>query len=269
MQISPLEAKDLDLIPEINPPDWGDISQVFRRHLDQDYFYAIKVTDESQLIGVGELMILENSAWLGNIVVREAARGRGVGKMITEHLMQKGISKGKNLFLLATPAGEIIYRKLGFQECGRYLFFKRPEGSFPAPTRPDPNIRRFDPVFLSEILQMDLAAMGEDRSRVLIRFLYNAWVYTRDNRRVEGFYLPDLGEGLVIAQTAAAGMSLLQLREGAGKPVIVIPEEHAELAGRLTEREWTVLRPAYMMRFGEMKAWKPGMVYSRVGGYLG
>ncbi len=269
MELPLLEEKDLPAIRKIQPTDWNDIIPVFRAHLGQDYFYAIKVMEGDRLAGIGELISNQHSAWLGNIVVGDAFQGRGIGSQITGQLMQKGLNQAQNLFLLATPAGEKIYRKLGFRENGKYLFFKKLDPTRTNDFEPDHSIEPYHPKYADQILQMDQKAMGENRRQVLMRFLDNARVFVKRPGIIGGFYLPDLGEGLIIAENATAGLALFQLRVQNGLKAVVVPEQNRWMIDHLELQGYEFFREAFQMYFGKEKNWRPEMVYGRVGGYLG
>ncbi len=62
-----------------------------------------------------------------------------------------------------------------------------------------------------EILVLDREISGENRRGVLIGKLVGSFVYRTDGV-VSGFYLPDLGEGLILARSEEAGIALMAVR---------------------------------------------------------
>ncbi len=43
---------------------------------------------------------------------------RGIGKMLVKHGLELAAKDGKDVYLVATPAGRGLYRSLGFTEMG-------------------------------------------------------------------------------------------------------------------------------------------------------
>lgn len=267
--IKNLEFSDLELICQLQPPDWSDVMSRFREHFGQDYYYPVKAVVNNTLVGIGQLMLNRETAWLGNIIVHPDFRKRGIGRLVTLHLMGEAINRGKKLqLLLATLEGAPLYEKLGFVVEGEYHFFKK-EPKFIGIHDIPYHIFIYQDKFLEAILALDAAATGEDRSAILQRFLPDSHVYLNEEKEVEGFYMPGLGEGLVVANTPRGGTSLVRLREMQGNFYNVIPTQSGEALRYLHAEGYQYFRKAILMRYGEMKSWKPEMIYSRVGGYLG
>jgi GNAT superfamily N-acetyltransferase len=61
----------------------------------------------------------EDHAAIGMIIVREAERGKGLGRRMMEEML--GRLEGRTVILNATEQGIGLYRKLGFVEVGRIL----------------------------------------------------------------------------------------------------------------------------------------------------
>jgi len=267
-RILPLQLTDLEQIPHFQPPGWNDVAALFELHFGQDYFYPIKAVLYDKIVGIGELMLTADTAWLGNIIVHPEFRGRGIGTLLTQHLMEAANAREKPLqLLLATVEGAPLYEKLGFQIEGTYHFFKK-EASIQPLADLSPHIFKFEEKFAKTIFTLDAQATGEDRSAVLRRFLETAFLYLKE-QQPEGFYLPKLGDGLVVAANAIAGTSLLRFREMQGKFFITVPIQNETALEFIQENGYHFYRKAILMRFGEMKHWRPEMIYSRVGGYLG
>ena len=262
-----LEYDDLDHIPPLTPSDWYDISVTYRSHFYQDFFFPVKMVFNEKIIGIGELIINDKIGWLGMIVIEKSFRGKGLGTILTEHLIQ--LAKKENcesIFLLATPLGEPVYKKLGFQTDSQYLFFVNESNV--SLSKNYNNIFPFQPKDESEVFTLDQIAMGENRSEVLKPHLEKGWVL-KENEKVEGFFLPTLGNGLVIANNDSAGFQLLEKKESLGQTQIVLPEQNQNAIQFLKEKKYTHYRTATFMFLGKMKKWNPEMVYCRIGGYIG
>jgi hypothetical protein len=86
---------------------------------------------------------------------------------------------------------------------------------------------------------------------------------------VTGFFLPSLGEGLLIAKENEAASALLKMKlAGAGKK-ITLPIQNIDGAKYLAEHGFTETKRLRRMVYGDGFSWKPEYVYGRIGGYLG
>ncbi len=267
--IEELKSNDLKYISALTPDGWYDVTPLYEMHLNQEYFFPIKLVAENKVIGVGELIINGKIGWLGNIIVCKEFRNQGLGKKLTERLIEMANAKDcESIYLLATPLGKPVYQRLGFQESGKYLFFKKGEMNFPE--EKNESIIPFDKKYQNEIFDLDRKAMGEDRSKVLALHLKHSFVYKKaDEDEISGFFIPTLGDGVIICNNTIAGYEFIKKRETFGMERIILPEECKETIEFLIQNKYTYFREATFMFLGELKKGNPKMVYSRVGGYLG
>ncbi len=268
-QASRMMASSLEQISNLQPPDWNSsVADLYRLHWPHAYFHPMDMLDGNRLIGVGELINLGTTAWLGNIIIADDYRRRGLGQRITQALIDDAIQQGvQSSFLLATAMGTPLYARMGFQAHSQYLFFvnKNLRTDYPA----DPQIRAYQTSDENALRQLDLEANGEDRWSVLTHFLKDAKMYAKDGAPL-GFFLPYLGDGLVMARKKDVGIALLKERARTiGKPYTIIPESNKEAIAFLEAENYKVVRYANLMHLGPMKHWEPRFIYSRIGGYLG
>ena len=100
--------------------------------------------------------------------------------------------------------------------------------------------------------------------------LAQSFVYKQPHENeISGFFMPTLGDGVIICNNTIAGFEFLQKREALGKTRISLPEECTVIVDLLRKNKYTYFREATFMYLGKMKTWNPEMVYSRIGGYLG
>src|SRR5690606_19135642 len=119
--------------------------------------------------------------------------------------------------------GKYVYQKLGFETEEIYHAYKGPAfesfNNF--------NIRPLlKSKHLQEVLKLDREITGEDRKSMLEISLKNAAVYLID-KKVAGYYLPQLGEGAVYADSSEAGLELLKARCMKDTNTVVLPESNA------------------------------------------
>lgn len=203
MKIKPLIIEDIDFISDLQPEGWDNILPKINFYIEADHCFPIKVVYERKMIGIGSIIVHHDTAWLGHIIVSEKERGSGIGKIITERLIEIAECKQcKTIHLIATDLGAPVYEKVGFLTKTEYLFFKN--------IKIENLLINFESIcnystqYKSAIFEIDRYCSKEDRICELENHLEGSFVY-KNNDTIEGFYLPTLGEGLIIANNAQAG----------------------------------------------------------------
>lgn len=115
VSVTPLEPADLMPLSSLQPPDWGSIVPAHEIYLSSAFSFSFKFCVNSELVGVGTIIIHQKSAWLAHIIVHPEHRKKGLGELITRTLIDAAINKGcKVVSLIATESGEPVYKKCGF-----------------------------------------------------------------------------------------------------------------------------------------------------------
>jgi GNAT superfamily N-acetyltransferase len=265
--IRKIEKEELELIRDFPPSDWKiDLEKVYGQHYYQDYFYPIIVIIDSEIAGTGIAVINDNASWLGTIIVKENYRNNGLGTAITNHLINYSKLKGNDTVLLAaSESGLPVYRKLGFEADLDYLFYK-----IDTPIKINPDCRHISKINLndySEIFRLDLAISGEGREKLLTHTLKTGYKYK--NRSLRGYYLPDFGTGLIIADSEISGLELLKYRLSLDPSPICVPETNVAAAGYLISIGYYQYFKTPRMFLNKNVKWQSNKVYSRGCGYLG
>jgi len=133
--------------------------------------------------------------------------------------------------LIATKIGEPVYLKRGFVDVCEYVFMQRQEPLAEVPI--SDSILPYHPEFYEEVINLDLNITGEDRESLIAGYLSNGLLYV-EHGRLDGFYLPGLEKGLVIADTIHAGLELLKVRCG-GSAKVVLPAANNDAIRFLNE----------------------------------
>jgi len=61
-------------------------------------------------------------------------------------------------------------------------------------------------------LKLDLSISDEQRENMILQFNSNGYVYEKkDTGKISGYFLPDLGDGVVLATNNKDGIELLKL----------------------------------------------------------
>ncbi len=269
LKIRDLAAAEVSALKEFAPPEWNvDLSAVFSRHFGQPYFHPIAAELDGSMVGCANGLLHGSTGWLGNVVVLPDFRGRGIGRLLTESLVRYFQAEGvRHQILVATSMGEPIYRKLGFVVSSYYVFFARPDGV----TAPDgdPATRAFEPQDEPALLALDQEVTGETRPAFLRRYPAGARVHVGSSGALDGYYLPALGTGLLIAADDEAGLALLRHRLAQPGNVAVVPEQNQVAIEFLSEHGYSETSRAPRMTLGPEISWHPERVYCRGAGFCG
>ena len=266
MNIQPLKPDDLPQIPALLPPGWDTAMPAIQFYTTSDFCFPIKVTIDNKIIGTGTAIIHHDVAWLAHILVHPDHRNQGIGQLITESLVVMAHTNScDTLYLLATELGEPVYRKIGFETETEYLFFKSEKPIDIAIH--NECIVKYSSAYEKQIADFDHQVSGEDRMFHLKPHLSSGFVYVIDNI-VEGYYLPTMGDGLIIATTSISGQALMSLRLTT-KDFSVFPMDNIPATTFIQQLPFSEVRRQKRMRLGTKRNWQPAHIYNRIGGNLG
>jgi len=265
MTILPLSRQDLGALGDLQPEGWPDILPFIDFYTQSSFCFPHKVMIDNRIAGIGTGIVHGRTGWLGHIIVSPDFRNRGIGRAITQTLTDTLYARGcTTLCLVATDLGAPVYARVGFEVETEYLFFK---DILPEPSVPDEYIVPYRGGYLSQLAALDRLVSGEDRMMEIERSLEECRLY-RVGDTLEGFYLPSLGEGLIIAATPAAGLALTKLRLS-NHSTAAFPVDNLNAAQFLHAKGYKEFRTAKRMRLGEKLHWQPENLYSRIGGNIG
>lgn len=265
MKISPLTQSDIDLLPQIQPTDWNDIRITISSYLELDYVFPFKTMIEDVLVGTGTAILHEKTGWLATIVTHSAYRNQGIGKRITEHLLAFLQSyQCEYIYLIATALGEPVYKKVGFITESHYDSYKDINLQNLAISE---NINLYQSAFKQAVFELDKIVSGEDRSQHLEIFLIDSFVYLQ-NEKVEGVYFPNLGDGLIVANTTQAGVELMKKRFQKFN-MASFPQANKAAHDFMKSHGYVSVSTHARMHFQKPMPWKPDGLYNRVGGNIG
>ena len=202
---------------------WNQVERDWRRFLETQPGGAIVAERESRVIGtVATMRYGRRFAWVAMVLVDPAERSRGVGRA----LLTRGLSlldDVDTVRLDATPAGEPLYRTLGFVEEARFSRLQLAPGAVRMAIAPDPvstklvTVRLLEPSDWDAIAAFDARVFGAER-RAMLEWLWAgapeyAWV-AHDGERLAGYVLGRSGHlfehlGPIIADDAGTAARLL------------------------------------------------------------
>jgi GNAT superfamily N-acetyltransferase len=239
---------------------WNQTARDWRHFLHASPHGALVAVDHDTVVGTVATLPYGSFAWISMVLVDPASRGRGIGRLLLERGLEL-VPAGSVARLDATPAGEVIYRKLGFT--GEYglarLFTDR---RLPSVTRSS-DVRPFDDADWPAVLDMDLRAFGSSRASLLELLADGApdyaWVVEHGGR-LRGYSLGRHGHvrdqlGPLVADSPATAMVLLEAAL-ASQPrrsfFVDVPDDQRHLRSRLNELGFSIERTFLRMHRGRL-----------------
>ncbi len=266
MKLTPLITSDLIHVSTLQPEGWYDIQPIHAFYTSVDFCFPLKLVIDGRMAGIGTGIVHGDVAWLGHIIVHPDFRNRGLGGIITKALVENMHAMHcKTIYLIATELGEPVYKKLGFETETEYVFFKDLRKNIDWSASPE--VVPYNPSHKDQIAAIDKMVSSEDRMFHLERFLATGFVHVTENL-VDGFYLPDFGDGLILATRLNAGLDLMRLRLAA-KDNASFPIDNISALNFMQENNFVEFRKAKRMRLGEERKINLQFIYNRIGGNIG
>ncbi|MBN3835533.1 GNAT family N-acetyltransferase [Burkholderia sp. Ac-20344] len=143
-------------------------------------------------------------AAIGHVIVSDAHQGRGIGRALMEMLIDE--LGPRVTFLHATPAGQPLYEKLGFNVCGSLSQYQGNVDRPAAVALPDgERLRAGSPADWPRLVELDARASGFQRDALLSALLKRgeSIVLERDGEVVGFSVLRRFGRGYVVGPVVA------------------------------------------------------------------
>ena len=265
MEVLPFTHTDLDSLTELQPTGWDNITPIFNFYLRAEFCFPFKIILAKKVVGTGVFLVHDDVAWLAHIIVHAQYRNKGIGKQITQYLVDHIPHQCKTIYLIATDLGEPVYKKLGFIAEADYAFLNN--GSFGSDITPSANVKPFEKKYENEILTMDKSTSGENREMHFKDNLEGSFVFVANNK-VEAYYLPAFGNGLIVGTNPIAGTELMKLRSKVSE-TFILPAANKAAISCLLSNNYNQFRIAKRMRLGKARNWQPTNIYNRVSGQIG
>lgn len=265
MIIEKISINDIKDLHELQPEGWPDILPSFQLYVNSLFCHPVKIVISSKTVGIGASMSFGETSWLAHIIVDPEFRNKGIGTFIVNHLCAYLKGNGViSISLLATDLGFPLYKKAGFIEQTEYLFYER---KGPIRNEISKNIVSFSDDDREEIIGLDRKISGESRANILRNKMRNSYIY-KSNNKILGYYLPELGEGFIIAEDSEAGIELMKVRflkQNKG----ILPVDNSDGIKFIQNEGFSEVRRAKRMILGEAFPWSPDKIYNRIAGKVG
>ncbi len=257
---------------------WGVRREWFELATTEPACIPLVADAEGVVVGTGVGTVNGTVGWVGTIFVEPAWRGQGLGRSITEAIVDRLESAGcLTLVLVATADGRRLYERMGFEVQTRYRILEAP-GLPPGSGEDgvDGGVRGFSSKDLAGMIEIDRTATGEDRSHILRRLASPATtkVLVGGDGPMRGFVIrAPWGGGATVAAQVGDAMALIDARRRASGPdgrirVGVLDENGAglaALAGAGFTDQWSAPR---MIR-GASMTWHPEWIWGQFNHAMG
>lgn len=214
--------------------------------------------------------------WIGTIFLAPDWRGRGLGRAITQAIIDRLESAGaRTLVLVATADGRRLYERMGFEVQTRYRILEAPGISSPrgGPTGP---VRPFQPVDLAAMVSLDREGTGEDRAHIIERFATPeaALVLPLPDGGIDAFVIrAPWGGGATIARSFEAATAIIAERRrkaGPGGRVNVgLLQDNEDGLARLANAGFSPRWAAPRMFRGAPMTWHPEWIWGQFNHAIG
>lgn len=190
-----MKPEDLDLaLHLIEGENWGAPAAEVRRILEDGREGCFVAECPTGPIGMIMTTCYGSSGWLGNLIVAADHRRRGVGGSLLREAISRLQARGvETLRLDAEPAAVSLYQRAGFVEEDRSLRFQGAGILFFSD-----EVQPLETADLEDVMQLDQAVFGADRSRILRAALEEApercYVH-RLNQQLQGYVMARLRPG--------------------------------------------------------------------------
>jgi ribosomal protein S18 acetylase RimI-like enzyme len=257
---------------------WNQTEHDWRHFLTTAPHGALVAVEHGQVIGTVATLPYGPFAWISMVLVDPAARRRGVGTL----LLERGLALIPDPIVArldATPAGEPLYRKLGFlgeYRLARWFLDVDTRGASSATAA-----RPLTSADLRAVHDIDARVFGASRATLLERLAAEApeyaWAVERDGR-LQGYLLGRHGHvreqlGPLVAESADVAERLLDACLAANPQRAVFldaPDDQQAWTAALASRGFAIERPFLRMYRGQLTTpGEPSRVYAITGPEFG
>lgn len=200
------------------------------------------------------------SGWIGNLIVAKDLRGRGYGSRLMGRALAELLAAGvETVWLTASEQGRPIYEKMGFREIDAVIRWSG--------TATEGSAWEGDPVPLDELVALDRAGWGDDRSGILAAVAARGVVM----RERGGFMVMQpcgggfqVGPWTAVDAGAAEGLldrARLCLRQGE-QVLLDVPARNGGAARILAAAGFTAVGRTVLMYRGAPPAYVPNRIFA-------
>jgi predicted N-acetyltransferase YhbS len=224
---------------------WAVNRERFEVYLEHEPDGCFVAMDGDQPAGMVTTTCFGPSGWIGNLIVEPRYRGRGIGRALMEHGLDRLRERGTTAVRLeGDPPGIPLYRKLGFLDEFESCRF-RLAGSSTRPSLGGSAVEPMGPEHLDEVAALDAEIFGANRRRLLELILSCAGlaIVRRRNGSIVASLLASptdrgfrIGPCVALGQADARYLIEASISAAAGRPVLIgVPAPNVQALDMLAE----------------------------------
>jgi GNAT superfamily N-acetyltransferase len=253
--------------------EWGVRREWLEFATTQPECHPVVAEADGQIVATGVGTANGPVGWIGTIFIAPDRRGRGLGRAITQVIIDRLESAGcRSLALVATTEGRLLYERMGFELQSRYHVLQ----AIGLPPSDADGIRPFEAGDLPAIERLDRVGTGEDRAHAIRRFASaeTTRVAIGEDGEVEGYVLrAPWGGGATIARSADVALRILTARRRAagpgGRVRLGLLDENTDGLARLMDVGLRLTWSAPRMLRGEPPVWRPDWIWGQFNHAMG
>lgn len=243
----------------------ANVGRLLRYPIESPTGDVLAAVVDDEIVGGAAVAGFGTTGWIGALGVASRVRRRGFGAALTQACVARLREFGASTTMLfATPAGQPVYERVGFQADGLVHAWR--DVAPPRGRAGGEGVRALQAADLDVVCRLDSAATGEDR----------ASVFRAMNGTLAGLVVERAGQvagsavrspwGLgpsVVATDREAGIALLSvLRRIPGAPLTVsLPDANADAVRALRAWGFQAINGATRMRLGPRPSFDPTKVF--------
>lgn len=163
MNIREMDPQDCERFFELSSlVGWNQSLEDCRFLIDSEWCRMICVEEKGEVIATAGVPVYNDMGFINMVIVHPDHRRRGIATAMIRHLLET--LKVKTFRLHATPAGSLVYSKIGFVTTRTMSYFASPSPSFPAGKE---IVKPATLADLDAIAAMDFVNSGMDRKKLL------------------------------------------------------------------------------------------------------
>ncbi|QCK85693.1 GNAT family N-acetyltransferase [Phreatobacter aquaticus] len=251
---------------------WNQAADDWRIFFRSGVVYGLREGDA--IVATGAILPYAGFGWISMVLTTRAARGRGIGTAILKQATADLAELGCVPVLDATPAGERIYRPLGFLPVAPLWRWR---GTSPGSGDVAAGIAQAGESDRDWIIARDAKAFGAPRADLVASLIERAPALALVMPAANGFVLARPGRaatsiGPVVADDEASAVALLEAALAIidGPVLIDVPEGRTGIEALLTRHGFTKERPYLRMAHGRAEPFgSPDTLFAIAGPELG
>jgi predicted N-acetyltransferase YhbS len=273
MDIRPLLPAEVDAATEmVLGHGWGVRRDWLAFAATSDRCRAVVAEADGEIVATGVGTANGPVGWVGSVFVAPDQRGRGLGRGVTQALLDWLQTAGcATVVLVATSEGRRLYERMGFDVQTRYRILEAPGiDDAGAGASAAERVRPFTPADLDAMAALDRTATGEDRRHLLERLASaeTARVAASGSGGVAGFLVrPPWGGGATVAATREDAVAMITARRRtagpAGRVRVGVLDENEHGIARLLDEGFRDAWSAPRMARGASIDWRPELIWGQ------